>query len=85
MRCPGLLDTKDLPGQITESLSIENQSRNHSATKANTAQRFRTQALKKHPLSLNLGLVTCLFSDLELNPPSLNSKTSTMSKGYCED
>ena len=48
VRYPGLLET-DLPGQVTGGCSTENQSRNHSAARGNTAQGFRTWALKKDP------------------------------------
>lgn len=33
VRCPGLLQMEDLPGQVTERWSTESQSRNHSAAK----------------------------------------------------
>lgn len=41
VRCTGLLDIEELPGQVTERFSTKNQSRHHSATRADIAQGFR--------------------------------------------
>lgn len=49
VRSPGLLDSEDKSGQVTESLIIENQSRDHSATRADTAQGLEHGLSRKTP------------------------------------